>query len=354
MRRRIFYTSLILLLILSLLSGCSTADGQSTGESTTKPTGEPIKKSDFFLDTTCDIAVYDNVSEEVLDKGFSVLKEVDDKMSATKAESEIMAINNASGKAAVKVSDDTFYVISKGIQYSEMTEGKFDISVGPLVKLWGINTDHARIPSEEEIKSTLQKVGYKNIVVNEAKKEVKLNLEGMSLDLGGIAKGYAGDAVADTLKNNGVKHAIINLGGSVIVIGSKPNGEGWRIGIQDPVQPRGEYLGVLSVSDKAISTSGIYERYFIENGVRYHHIMDTSKGYPVNNELASVSIVSDKSIDGDPLAKAFTMGLEEGMKFIEAQPGVEAIFVTKDSEVYITPGLKGNFTVTNSNYTLMN
>lgn len=353
-RRKIFYTFLVVLLILSLLSGCTKAGSQPISEPTVKPTGEPIKKSGFFLDTICDITVYDNVSEEVLDKGFSVLQEIDDKMSATKATSEIMAINNASGKSSVKVSDDTLYVISKGIQYGETTEGKFDISVGPLVKLWGINTDHARIPSKDEIKSTLQQVGYKNVVINEAKNEVMLKLEGMSLDLGGIAKGYAGDAVADVLKNNGVKHAIINLGGSIVVIGAKPNGNEWNIGIQDPAEPRGEYLGILSVSNKAIATSGIYERFFIENGVRYHHIMDTSTGYPVDNSLASVSIISDKSIDGDPLAKAFTMGLEDGMKFIEKQQGVEAIFVTKDSKVYITPGLKNTFNVTNSSYTLMN
>lgn len=353
-QRKIFYTFLIVLLILSLLTGCTTAGSKPISENTNQPNSEPIKKSDFYLDTICDITVYDNVSPDVLDKGFSVLKEIDDKMSATKATSEITAINNASGKSSVKVSDDTFYVISEGVKYGETTKGKFDISVGPLVKLWGINTDNARIPSKEEIKSTLPLIGYKNIIVDETKKEVMLKLEGMSLDLGGIAKGYAGDAVADVLKSNGVKHAIINLGGSIVVIGSKPNGDNWRIGIQDPAKPRDEYLGILSLSNKAIATSGIYERYFIENGVRYHHIMDTSTGYPVANSLASVSIISDKAIDGDPLAKSFTMGLEDGMKFIEKQPGVEAIFVTKDSKVYITPGLKNDFIVTNSNYTLMN
>ena len=352
--RKILYAFLMVLLTLSLLTGCTVAGSQPISETTDQPNSEPIKKTDFFLDTICDITIYDNVSPEVFDKGFSVLKEIDDKMSATKETSEITAINNASGKSSVKVSDDTSYVISKGIQYGETTEGKFDISVGPLVKLWGINTDHARIPSEEEIKSTLQLIGYKNIILDETKKEVMLKLEGMSLDLGGIAKGYAGDAVADMLKNNGVKHAIINLGGSVVVIGPKPNGDNWKIGIQDPAEPRGDYLGILSVSNKAIATSGISERYFIENGVRYHHIMDTSTGYPVDNSLASVSIISDKSIDGDPLAKSFTMGLEDGMKFIEKQPGVEAIFVTKDSKVYITPGLKNDFIVTNSKYTLMN
>ena len=349
-RKKLLNTFLIVLLVLGLLSGCA----KEINQPTVKPNGAPIKKSAFLLDTICDITVYDNVSEEVLDKGFSVLQEIDDKMSATKVTSEIMAINNASGKSSIKISDDTFYVISKGVQYGETTNGKFDISVGPLVKLWGINTDHARIPSKEEIKSTLQLIGYKNVAVNEAKSEVMLNLKGMSLDLGGIAKGYAGDAVADMLKSNGVKHAIINLGGSIVVIGSKLNGNDWNIGIQDPVEPRGAYLGILSVSNKAIATSGIYERFFIENGVRYHHIMDTSTGYPVDNSLASVSIISDKSIDGDPLAKSFTMGLEDGMKFIEKQQGVEAIFVTKDSKVYITPGLKDKFTVTNSSYTLMN
>ena len=176
--------------------------------------------------------------------------------------------------------------------------------------------------------------------------------KGMALDLGGIAKGYAGDAVAAELRKNGIKHAIADLGGNLFVIGGKPDGTDWNVGIQTPFKPRGEYFGILCVSDKAVVTSGIYERYFEENGKTYHHIMDTKTGYPIDNELFSVTVVNDSSMAADALAKAFTMGLTDGMKFIESTKGAEAIFVTKDKKVYLTPGLKGKFKITDSNYKL--
>jgi thiamine biosynthesis lipoprotein len=177
----------------------------------------------------------------------------------------------------------------------------------------------------------------------------------MKVDLGAIAKGYAADEVARILKENGVKHAIINLGGNVMTIGGNPNGKPWRIGIQDPYNPRGEYLGILPIKDKTVVTSGTYERYFIENGKRYHHILDPDTGYPTDNKLDSVSIITDKSIDGDGLSTStLLLGLDEGMKLIEKLENVEAIFVTSDKQVYVSSGLKKDFTLTNPAFKLAN
>jgi thiamine biosynthesis lipoprotein len=343
----------VLLLLITLafvvaVSGC-TPQNPTKNQATA-----PFKESEFLLDTFCDITVYDSLPKEVTDKGFEKIKEVDRKMDVNDADSEVSQVNKNAGVAPVKVSDETYYVIKTGKGYGDITHGKFDITVGPLVKLWGINTDHARIPSPEEIKTSLALINYKNVVLDDAKKEILLKNSGMSLDLGGIAKGFAADEAAAALKANGVQHAIINLGGNVLVVGSKPDGTPWKIGVQNPVSPRGEYLGVIEATDEAIVTSGIYERYFEKDGKRYHHIMDTATGYPVDNGLASVSIITKRSIDGDALAKAFCMGLEGGMAFIEQKEGVEAIFVTTDSKVYVTPGLKNRFMVTDASFTLMN
>lgn len=314
----------------------------------------PISKTEFALDTMCKITIYDQASNVLLDKCFAKLKEIEGKMSVDIKTSEVSKINKMAGIRPIKVSNETYQVISAGKKFSELTKGKFDITVGPLVKLWGINTPRARVPGANEIKAVLPLINYNNIILDDKNRTIMLKSKGMSLDLGGIAKGYSGDAVEKVLKDNGVKHAIIDLGGNVLTVGSKPDGSSWRVGVQNPVSPRGDYLGILKVKEKSVVTSGIYERYFEKNGKRYHHIMDTKTGYPVDNELASVSIVTDLSMNADALAKAFCFGVKNGLSFIEKQPGVEAIFVTRDSKVYITPGLRKSFTITDSSFKLMN
>lgn len=314
----------------------------------------PVSRTKFLLDTVCSVTIYDKTNDKIFDECFKRIEDIEKKMSVDIADSEVSEINRNAGVKAVRVSDDTYYVIRSGKKYCEETEGKFDITVGPLVKLWGINTPHEKIPSVNEIRSTVSLINYKNIILNDKEKSVFLKEKGMSLDLGGIAKGYAGDAAARVLRKNNVKHAIVNLGGNIVVIGSKSEGTAWKVGIQTPFKPRGDYLGVVNVSDTSIVTSGIYERYFKKDGKIYDHILDTSAGYPIDNGLVSVTIINKKSMDSDALAKVFTLGLDKGMKFIESLKGVEAIFVTKESKVYITPGLKNSFKVVNPDYILAN
>lgn len=315
---------------------------------------QPISKSDILLDTPCKVTIYDNVSEDILDKAFEKLKEVDSKMNASSDTSEISQVNSNAGKAYVKVSDDTFYVIEQGKKYGELTGGIFDVTIGPLVKLWGINTDHARVPAKLEIDAKLPLVDYENVLLKDDTKEVMLKNPGMELDLGGIAKGYAADAVAEVLRANGVEHAIIDLGGNILTLGSKVNGDNWKIGIQNPNTERGQYLATVEVVNKTIVTSGIYERYYTApDGKTYHHILDTSTGYPVDNNLASVTVITDKSIDGDALAKSFCMGIDKGREFVQSQ-GAEAIFVTKDSKIYLTDGLKSNFKLNDDSFKVEN
>lgn len=339
---KILALGLVLALSSALLQGCS---GKNS---------EPLEETQFLLDTVCTIKLYDHQSEDVITKAFDRVKQIQDEMNASKEGSEIDQIAKASGKSYIKVSDDTFYVIQKGLEYSAKSGGVFDISIGPLVKLWGIGTDAARLPSQEEIDAKKSLVNYKDVLINTADKSVMLKQEGMSLDLGGIAKGYAADEVKRILKENGVEHAIINLGGNVIAMNSNVNGQPWNIGIQNPFETRGDIVGSISVTDKTIVTSGIYERYLEVNGVRYHHILNPFTGYPMDSGLASVTVVTDSSIDADAMTKnLFYSGFEKGLEYLKKNnPDVQAIFITKDKKVYVTDGLKGNISITNSEYTL--
>ncbi len=317
---------------------------------------KPITKTNFLLGTVVDISIYDKQDESIIDKGFARISEIENKMTINNAEtSEIIALNEASGKNEVKLSPDTFFVVEKGKQYSELAKGKFDITIGTVVKLWNIGTEYAAVPDKDKLAEAVKLVNYKKLILNKDKLTAKLEDKGMKVDLGAIAKGYAADEVARVLKENGVEHAIINLGGNVLTIGGNPNGNPWRIGIQDPFNPRGEFLGVVPVKDKTVVTSGTYERYFEENGKKYHHILDPATGYPTENNLYSVSIITDKSVDGDGLSTtSLLLGLEEGMKLIEKLDNVEAIFITSDKKVYVSSGLKKDFTISNPEFKLAN
>lgn len=334
---------LISIIFIFSLSGC------------TKKEPEPISKEGLFLGTFCKITIYDEASRDVLEKAFNRISEIEDKMTINKTSSEVININSKASSDYVKVSPDTFSVIKQGKYYSELSQGKFDITIGPIVKLWNIGTDKARVPSPDEIKNKLPLVDYSNILLNEKENKIMLKEKGMLIDLGAIAKGYAGDEVKRVLAENGVKHALINLGGNLVTLGSKLDNKAWKLGVQNPLDSRGEYLGTIEVSDKAIVTSGIYERYIEKDGKRYHHILSPENGYPIDNSLVSVSIVADKSIDADALSTtAFALGLENGLKLIESLKNVDAIFVTKDSDVYVTSGLKDNFKITNNKFKFKN
>lgn len=202
----------------------------------------------------------------------------------------------------VKISDDTFEVIQKAIHFSNISDGVFDISIGPVVDLWAIGTDKARVPGKDEIKEKLELVNYKDISLNKKEKSVKLNKKGMEIDLGGIAKGYAADKIVEYLKSQNIEKAIINLGGNVFVLGEKSKDTQFKVGIQDPNSEDGTSIANIGVTNQSVVTSGIYERYLEQDGVMYHHMLDPSTGYPFENNLSSVTIISDLSIVGDGLS----------------------------------------------------
>ena len=310
-------------------------------------------KSYFYLGTVNEITLFNikkSQSEQILNKCDKILRDIENKMSDTIVSSDVSKINSNAG-SFVKVSSDTFFVIEEAIKYSNLSNGNFDITIGPISDLWAIGTENARIPSTEEIQKYLNLVNYKNVTLNKNDSSIKLEKDNMKIDLGAIAKGYAADVIANYLKSNNVNSAIINLGGNVYTIGNKSNNEPFTVGIQDPTMPRGNSIGNIKVSNKSVVTSGIYERYIESENKIYHHILNPSSGYPFDNELSSVTIISDKSISCDALStSAFGLGLESGLNLIESIDNVDAIFITKNKEIYLTSNLSDKFTLTDNSF----
>lgn len=298
----------------------------------------------FCMGTIISQRVYGENAEIAARKVEDEMKRLESLMSFFLESSEITRLNRAAGKHEVELGCEVMYVLNRAKYYSELCSGAFDITIGPVAKLWGIFTDHAKVPSQEEIDKALSFTGYKDITINNSLGTAKLEKTGESVDLGAIAKGYAADKAIEIYKQQGIKSAFINLGGNVMALGNKPEGSPWMIGIQNPILQRGQCLGAVQITDKTIVTSGDYVRYFEKDNVRYHHILDPRTGYPANSGLISATIVSEKSIGADALSTAiFILGLEQGMELINSMKDMEAIFITKDKEIYVTEGLREDF-----------
>ncbi len=313
----------------------------------------PRARTAFYFGTPCTITLLVQAPESTYNRVFKRLEEIEKRMSINLEESEVSRINSKAGVEAVRVSEDTFHVIERGVAFSQLTEGGFDISVGPLVTLWNIGGGQAVVPPPERIRERLELVGYQRIRLDQRSREVYLMERGMMLDLGGIAKGYAAEEAGRILVDIGIERGIVDIGGNILVLGNKPGDKPWRIGVQDPLRPRGNYCGIIELEALSAVTSGIYERFFEANGKRYHHILDTRSGYPVENDLASVTVVSGNALTADALSTGlFVFGLQKGLRVAESIPDLEAVFVTKDKRIYVTSGLRGRFSLTDSRYSL--
>jgi len=324
------------LCILFLFSGCA------------EP---PPARREYVLGTLCTINLFEKGSAEAYREIFARLREIEDRMSVNKDGTEVDAINRSAGVAPVKVHPDVLFTITRALHFAELSGGVFDPTVGPLVKLWGIGTEAERIPGAEEIAAVLPLVNWRDVRVDPAAGTVFLARPGMRLDLGAIAKGYAADEAARLIRARGIPRAIVDLGGNILALGARSDGKPWRIGVQDPAGERGAYTGVLQVRDKTMVTSGIYERFFLQEGKRYHHILSTRDGYPITNGLSSVTILADRSIDADGFSTTvFALGYDQGRALVEATPGVDAIFVFEDFTIRTTRGLAENFTTENGGY----
>jgi len=314
-----------------------------------------IVKEIYSLGTLNQLKAYGRNSEKAIKKSIRKLYEIDNKMSVFKEDSEISKINKQAGKESQIVSKDTYYVIQKAIKYCSLSKGAFDITIRPIVDLWGIGKTNQKIPTTSEIKEKLKLVNYKDIILDNNTSSIFLKNEKQEIDVGGIAKGYAADEVKSIMLKNGIKSALINLGGNILVLGGKEDEAPWIVGIQNPFKPRGEFALTLSVINKSVVTSGNYERYFEVDGKRFHHIINPSTGYPSESDIISATIISDNSIDGDGLSTGvYIIGIHEAIKLIEEIEGVDAIFITKSKEVYITSGIREKTIITSDEFVYKN
>jgi thiamine biosynthesis lipoprotein len=316
-----------LILSITLLAGCS-----QTSESTST---ESYSASIFAMDTYMDLRVYGD--EELLDKAEELIYSLEGKLSVTDENSEIYAINrNKTGS----ISDDTAELLQGALELCSRTNGALDISVYPVVHEWGFTTGDYKVPDSDTLNTLLENVDYTNVSLVDDTVTIGSSME---IDLGSVAKGYTSSRVIELFRENGVTSALLNLGGNVHALGSKPDGSPWRVAIADPLGDGN--LCVLEISDKAVITSGGYERYFEEDGVTYWHIIDPFTGYPADSGLISVSIIGDNGLICDGLSTSlFVMGLENASQLWKESDDFEAVFVTSDGEIYITEGLSDIFT----------
>jgi len=349
--KNIFKTKIIIfLLLISLIFTFTSCEDEESGV----VNNSKISESEFLLDTHVTITLYGTTDENIFPEIFGEIQRLENILSVHVEGSDLDLLKENAGIKPVKVSEDTIKIFEKSMKYSKLTNGLFDITAGPLIDLWGIGTQSAKIPNQNEIKEAIKLIDYNKIKINKDEGTIFLEDEGMIANLGAIAKGYIADKVEEKLYKLGLKSAIINLGGNVQLIGSKPDGTLFRIGIQDPDETRGGNIGVYTGKDVTIVSSGDYERFFVEDGVRYHHILNPKTGFPVETEIKSVSIITEESFEADALSTSVLLsGWDKGINIIENLNNVEAIFINKNHEVYVTEGLKENFNFDSSNYELL-
>lgn len=293
----------------------------------------------FYFDTMVEMNIIYHLQngEDILNKAFNLCEYYEKLLSKTKKGSDVYNIN-LNGSNGVVVHDETLSIINKSLYYSTLSNGNFDISIQPLLKLWNFKNEEKKIPEQRQIEKNLELVNYKNLAVNE--NEIKFRKKGMLIDLGGIAKGYIANKIKEYLISEGITSGIINLGGNVVCIGKKETGEHFRIGIQKPFSERGEILKVLEICDKSVVSSGIYERFFEKNNTIYHHIIHPKTGMPFVSDLIQVTIVSDDSMDGDALSTiALSLGEQEGLQLINSIAGVDGVFVNKNNKISYTKNI---------------
>lgn len=334
-------TGIILVLLLVVLLIFAFLYDQKNG----KP--EPISKTDYMLNTVVSVTIYDSQDESLLDGALDICQKYENLVSPTLKTSEIYRLNHGElpqQDGYYQLSPETADLIAKGLEYCRLSNGAFDIAIEPVSSLWDFTSGEDIVPSQEEIQAALPLVDYQDVVLDGNR--IHFNKEGMGINLGAIAKGYIADKIKEYLLDQGVESAIIDLGGNVLCVGQKTDGAPFRVGIRKPFADRSETAAVMEISDKSVVSSGIYERFFEKDGILYHHILNPKTGYPYDNNLISVTIISDESTDGDGLSTTcFALGLEKGMELIDSLPDVQAVFITDDYQLHYSDHFQDEITL---------
>lgn len=301
--------TLPMMLILLLLCGCNSGETENS-------------ETRFLLDTVCTVTA--DCGDDIINGAFSLCEDLERTLSKNVKDSDVYRLNNTEG--FVSVSPDTLKTVERALYYSELSGGKFDITIAPVSALWDFKNQV--VPDRNEIAEALKNVDYHSVEINKS----EISLDGKQIDLGGIAKGYIADKATEYLKENGVKKALINFGGNICMIGQ------YNIGIKKPFDDL--VMASIEIKDKCAVTSGIYERYIEKDGKTYHHILDPKTGYGVENELAAVTVIGEKALDCDALSTVcMLLGAEDGLEIINRTADTEAVFIDRDGGITLSSGL---------------
>lgn len=301
--------TLPMMLILLLLCGCNSGETENS-------------ETRFLLDTVCTVTA--DCGDDIINGAFSLCEDLERTLSKNVKDSDVYRLNNTEG--FVSVSPDTLKTVERALYYSELSGGKFDITIAPVSALWDFKNQV--VPDRNEIAEALKNVDYHSVEI----KDGGISLDGKQIDLGGIAKGYIADKATEYLKENGVKKALINFGGNICMIGQ------YNIGIKKPFDD--SVIASIEIKDKCAVTSGIYERYIEKDGKTYHHILDPKTGYGVENKLAAVTVIGEKALDCDALSTVcMLLGAEDGLEIINRTADTEAVFIDRDGGITLSSGL---------------
>lgn len=331
-------------MVLSIfLAGCvdNRNNDKTAEDSLAGAESQEISREIFAMDTYMTVRAYGESAESAVEDALVEIERLDNLFSSENQDSEIYKISQQGGGS---LSEDSAYLLGRALEIARETDGAFDIAIYPIAKAWGFLGQEYRVPDVAELEALLPLTDWKKITYDGENAQISFAQEGMQIDLGGIAKGYTSSRIMDIFEEHGVTSGIVNLGGNAQMLGTKPDGSLWKVAIRDPNREDG-YLGILDIADKAVITSGGYERYFEDDGITYHHIIDPATGYPADSGLVSVSIVSEDGTLADGLSTAlFIMGKEKAESFWrEHSEEFDMILMTEENDVYVTKGIKDCF-----------
>ena len=324
----------LLLFVPLLLSGCQTRT-------------EPYATDTFFAMDTLISVTYSAQDGDVTTADMAgVFEQIEKKLSRTIDNSSIARLNQEAGLDPVVFDKESLSLVEQALSYQHLTSSAFQPTILPLVELWNIADQEAPLPSAGAVQFELNIINNTTVVIDHDQSTVYLPLTGSGLDLGGIVKGYAADQLMSYLQEAGIQHILINAGGGIQASGGKTEEDPWRIGLQDPINPQNGYFATYELNNGAVVTSGNYQRYKVVDGIRYHHIIDPSTGYPAESGIAAATIFSKNSVDADALSTAvFVLGIDKGFELINSLKDIECLIVTEDKQVLITAGLENRITI---------